>query len=162
MTGEGFTNQAFSGSASFRYDDASFNNTSFELFNSLPVLSVTSDPSSVGGVSIDTTTLKGYVARDDGAFLVVGVGMDFDGETKQVSAAFPELNVSRHSAPPGDIVVSDGTVSNGFGLPPAAMVTVTETIVPEPSVLGLTALAALTLMNASMRYRRRHRSGFQN
>lgn len=74
INGQGYTNQSFTGSATFSYDNASVPGAGFFPIDNIPLSSLTFSPNPVGLTTFDTSNSRALVQFMDGVVISTIVG----------------------------------------------------------------------------------------
>lgn len=163
---QGFTDQQVDGSATFVYDTSAVSPVGSDELTSIPLRSFSMSPATIGATTFDLTNTAAHVEFVDGVLESVFVGDGLHGDGLRIKSVG---GLDGNGQLFDDFVASwfavNGTTQVGsFGVS-AALVngivsyggstnTFTETLIPEPTALGLVALAGLCLSG-----RRVHEAG---
>jgi MYXO-CTERM domain-containing protein len=146
LDGEGYTNEPFTGTASFTYSDAAITGSGFEdVVGSLTAFSLSPNP--LGVTTFDLSNTGFFVRYLDGALHQIIVG-GLVGTTTAVAQNTDDFYAVENLSSTNVIVVSTAaTISTLLSLfEPDATVDFTVTPVPEPAGLALLLAGAPLLL----------------
>jgi hypothetical protein len=160
INGQGITNQVFSGSATFTYDDSSITGTGTELIDNIALTTFSQSPSTIGVTNFDVTNSLGAVSFDDGVLAQTYVGGAISGP-RNSPASVDDFRLIEYSGPlaafsPEGLITVATFTGHAFATDESA--TFTHTAVPEPTGITLLGVGAAGMLRRAWRRRRRNQT----
>lgn len=140
ITGQGFTNEDFTGSATFSYDTSPLSGSGFEnIIGSLATFS--QSPSQIGSTTFTTANTGFLVLFSDGVLAETRVGGTEDGAAGTINTGFDDFTLFEVGSQLSATISASDFGGNAADISPS--LSFTHTVIPEPSsflCLGLVAL----------------------
>ena len=157
VNGQGYTDQVFTGLASFTFDDSVLTGVGNENFDNIPLLSFSQTPATIGATLFDLSNTVGRLGFFDGVVWVAAIGGAPSGASSLTSNQ-DDFTVTQQLPGSVGVGLSVGSESGFAAISNTSsnftITAVPETAVPEPSTLTLLAIGTFGMIGVCVRKRK--------